>query len=134
MLEKQTMNNTVVYDMIGQYVVPTITEWSGSKNIDELYKIFEGAVDVIGLRPAKNGRIGYDAWVRDDALATGMASAYRIQFGDEYFGMALLPQVGTGIVVLGVDESGRTFGLTAEQAQEVQNNLVVEKWQVAHHE
>ncbi|WP_238698985.1 hypothetical protein [Weissella paramesenteroides] len=47
--------------------------------------------------------------------------------------MALLPQMGTGIVVLGVDEAGHTFGLTLEQAQEVKDNLVVEKWPVVNH-
>lgn len=127
------MEYAVVYDMVGQYVVPTITKWSGDGSNDKLYKTFEGAIDVIGLRPATDDKIGYDAWVRDDALATGIASAYRIQFGQEYFGMALLPQVGTGIVVLGVDEAGHTFGLTLEQAQEVKDNLVVEKWPVVNH-
>lgn len=122
------MEYAVVYDMIGQYVVPTITKWAGDGNNDQLYKTFEGAVDVIALRLATDEKIGYDAWVRDDALATGIASAYRVQFGQEYFGMALLPQVGTGVVVLGVDEAGQTFGLTLEQAQEVKDNLVVEKW------
>ena len=127
------MEYAVVYDMVVQYVVPTITKWSGDENNDQLYKIFEGAVDVIGLRPARDDKIGYDAWVRDDALATGIASAYRVQFGQEYFGMALLPQMGTGIVVLGVDEAGHTFGLMLEQAQEVKDNLVVEKWPVVNH-
>lgn len=120
------MKKAVVYDVVGRYVVPTIAKWSDENN-DQLYKIFEGAVDVIGLRPAMDGEIGYDAWVRDDALATGVAAAYSIQFGEEYFGQALLPQVGIGIVVLGVDEAGHTFGLTAEQSQEVKNKLVVEK-------
>lgn len=120
------MKKAVVYDVVGRYVVPTIAKWSDENN-DQLYKIFEGAVDVIGLRPAMDGEIGYDAWVRDDALATGVAAAYSIQFGKEYFGQALLPQVGIGIVVLGVDEAGHTFGLTAEQSQEVKNKLVVEK-------
>ena len=91
------------------------------------------AVDVIALRLATDDKIGYDAWVRDDALATGIASAYRVQFGQEYFGMALLPQVGIGLVVLGTDEAGHTFGLTLEQAQEVKDNLVVEKWPVVKH-
>lgn len=127
------MEYAVVYDMVGQYVVPTITKWSGNGNNDQLYKTFEGAVDVIALRLATDEKIGYDAWVHDDALATGIASAYRVEFGQEYFGMALLPQVGTGIVVLGVDESGHTFGLTLEQAQEVKDNLVVEKWPVINH-
>lgn len=127
------MEYALVYDMVGRYVVPTITKWSGDGNNDQLYKIFEGAVDVIGLRPATDDKIGYDAWVRDDALATGIASAYRVKFGQEYFGMALLPQMGTGIVVLGVDEAGHTFGLTLEQAQEVKDNLVVEKWPVVNH-
>ena len=110
------MEYAVVYDVVGQYVVPTITKWSGNGNNNQLYKTFEGAVDVIALCLATDEKIGYDAWVRDDALATGIASAYRVQFGQEYFGMALLPQVGTGIVVLGVDEAGQTFGLTLEQA------------------
>lgn len=127
------MEYAVVYDMVGQYVVPTITKWAGDETNDQLYKTFEGAIDVIALRQATDDKIGYDAWVRDDALATGIASAYRIQFGQEYFGMALLPQVGTGIVVLGVDEAGHTFGLTLEQAQEVKDNLVVEKWPVVNH-
>lgn len=127
------MEYAVVYDMVGQYVVPTITKWAGDGTNDQLYKTFEGAVDVIALRLATDDKIGYDAWVRDDALATGIASAYRVQFGQEYFGMALLPQVGTGIVVLGVDEAGHTFGLTLEQAQEVKDNLVVEKWPVINH-
>lgn len=122
------MEYAVVYDMVGQFVVPTITKWAGDVTNDQLNKTFEGAVDVIALRLATDDKIGYDAWVRDDALATGIASAYRVQFGQEYFGMALLPQVGTGIVVLGVDEAGHTFGLTLEQAQEVKDNLVVEKW------
>lgn len=127
------MEYTVVYDMVGQYVVPTITKWAGNGTNDQLYKTFEGAVDVIALRLATDEKIGYDAWVHDDALATGIASAYRVEFGQEYFGMALLPQVGTGIVVLGVDEAGHTFGLTLEQAQEVKDNLVVEKWPVINH-
>ena len=127
------MEYAVVYDMIGQYIVPTITKWSGNGNNDQLYKTFEGAVDVIALRPTTDDKIGYDAWVRDDALATGIASAYRVQFGQEYFGMALLPQVGIGLVVLGTDEAGHTFGLTLEQAQEVKDNLVVEKWPVVKH-
>ena len=127
------MDNAVIYDMVGQYVVPTITKWTGDGTNDQLYKTFEGAVDVIALRLATDEKIGYDAWVRDDALATGIASAYRVEFGQEYFGMALLPQVGTGIVVLGVDEAGHTFGLTLEQAQEVKDNLVVEKWPVVNH-
>ncbi|MCT8393997.1 hypothetical protein D0504_09855 [Weissella confusa] len=95
--------------------------------------MFDGAVDVIGLRPAMNGQVGYDAWVRDDALATGNAGAYRILFADEYFGMAFLPQSGKGIVVLGVDEEGNTFGLTPEQALEVQVNLSVAPWKAANH-
>src|SRR5699024_2320231 len=122
------MEYAVVYDMVGQYVEPTITKWTGDGTNDQLYKTFEGAVDVIGLRPARDDKIGYDAWVRDDALATGIASAYRVQFGQEYFGMALLPQVGTGLVVLGTDDVGRTSGLTAEQAQEVQKKLIITKW------
>ena len=120
------MEYAVVYEMVGQYVVPTITKWSDENN-DQLYKTFGGVIDVIGLRPAMDGEIGYDAGVRDDALATGVSGAYRIQFGEEYFGQALLPQVGTGIVVFGVDEAGHTFGLTAEQSQEVKNKLVVAK-------
>ena len=127
------MEYAVVYDMVGQYVVPTITKWAGDGTNDQLYKTFEGAVDVIALRPTTDDKIGYDAWVRDDALATGIASAYRVQFGQEYFGMALLPQVGIGLVVLGTDEAGHTFGLTLEQAQEVKDNLVVEKWPVVKH-
>ena len=127
------MEYAVVYDMIGQYIVPTITKWAGDGTNDQLYKTFEGAVDVIALRLATDDKIGYDAWVRDDALATGIASAYRVQFGQEYFGMALLPQVGIGLVVLGTDEAGHTFGLTLEQAQEVKDNLVVEKWPVVKH-
>ena len=127
------MEYAVVYDMVGQYVVPTITKWAGDGTNDQLYKTFEGAVDVIALRLATDDKIGYDAWVRDDALATGIASAYRVQFGQEYFGMALLPQVGIGLVVLGTDEAGHTFGLTLEQAQEVKDNLVVEKWPVVKH-
>lgn len=127
------MEYAVVYDMVGQYVVPTITKWAGDGTNDQLYKTFEGAVDVIALRPTTDDKIGYDAWVRDDALTTGIASAYRVQFGQEYFGMALLPQVGTGLVVLGTDEAGHTFGLTLEQAQEVKDNLVVEKWPVVNH-
>lgn len=127
------MEYAVVYDMVGQYVVPTITNWAGDGTNDQLYKTFEGVVDVIALRLATDDKIGYDAWVRDDALATGIASAYHVQFGQEYFGMALLPQMGTGIVVLGVDEAGHTFGLTLEQAQEVKDNLVVEKWPVVNH-
>ena len=127
------MEYAVVYDMVDQYVVPTITKWAGDGTNDQLYKTFEGAVDVIALRLATDDKIGYDAWVRDDALATGIASAYRVQFGQEYFGMALLPQMGTGIVVLGVDEAGHTFGLMLEQAQEVKDNLVVEKWPVVNH-
>ena len=122
------MEYAVVYDMVGQYVVPTITKWSGDGSNDKLYKTFEGAIDVIGLRPATDDKLGYVAWVRDDALATGIASAYRIQFGQEYFGMALLPQVGTGLVVLGTDDVGHTSGLTAEQAQEVQKKLIITKW------
>jgi len=55
-------------------------------------------------------------------LATGIASAYRVKFGQEYFGMALLPQVGTGLVVLGTDDVGHTSGLTVEQAQEVKKS------------
>lgn len=66
--EKQTMNNTVVYDMIGQYVVLTITEWSGSKNNDELYKMFKGTFCVIRLRLAKNGKISCDALARNNDL------------------------------------------------------------------
>ena len=127
------MEYAVVYDMVGQYVVPTITKWAGDGTNDQLYKTFEGAVDVIALRPTTDDKIGYDAWVRDDALATGIASAYRVKFGQEYFGMALLPQVGIGLVVLGTDEAGHTFGLTLEQAQEVKDNLVVEKWPVVKH-
>lgn len=127
------MEYAVVYDMVGQYVVPTITKWTGDGTNDQLNKTFEGAVDVIALRLATDDKIGYDAWVRDDALATGIASTYRVQFGQEYFGMALLPQMGTGIVVLGVDKAGHTFGLTLEQAQEVKDNLVVEKWLVINH-
>ena len=127
------MEYALVYDMVGQYVVPTITKWAGDGTNDQLYKTFEGAVDVIALRPTTDDKIGYDAWVRDDALATGIASAYRVQFGQEYFGMALLPQVGIGLVVLGTDEAGHTFGLTLEQAQEVKDNLVVEKWPVVKH-
>ena len=127
------MEYAVVYDMVGQYVVPTITKWTGDGTNDQLNKTFEGAVDVIALRLATDDKIGYDAWVRDDALATGIASAYRVQFGQEYFGMALLPQMGTGIVVLGVDEAGHTFGLTLEQAQEVKDNLEVEKWPLINH-
>ena len=127
------MEYTVVYDMVGQYVVPTITKWAGDGTNDQLYKTFEGAVDVIALRPTTDDKIGYDAWVRDDALATGIASAYRVQFGQEYFGMAFLPQVGIWLVVLGTDEAGHTFGLTLEQAQEVKDNLVVEKWPVVKH-
>lgn len=122
------MEYAVVYDMVGQYVVPTITKWSGNGNNNQLYKTFEGAVDVIALLPATDDKIGYDAWVRDDALATGIASAYRVEFGQEYFGMALLPQVGTGLVVLGTDDVGHTSGLTAEQAQEVQKKLIITKW------
>lgn len=127
------MEYAVVYDMVGQYVVPTITKWAGDGTNDQLYKTFEGAVDVIALRPTTDDKIGYDAWVRDDALATGIASAYRVEFGQEYFGMALLPQVGIGLVVLGTDEAGHTFGLTLEQAQEVKDNLIVEKWPVVNH-
>lgn len=127
------MEYAVVYDMVGQYVVPTITKWAGDGTNDQLYKTFEGAVDVIELCPPTDDKIGYDAWVRDDALATGIASAYRVQFGQEYFGMALLPQIRTGLVVLGTDEAGHTFGLTLEQAQEVKDNLVVEKWPVVNH-
>ena len=122
------MEYAVVYDMVGQYVVPTITKWTGDGTNDQLYKTFEGAVDVIALRLATDDKIGYDAWVRDDALATGIASAYRVEFGQEYFGMALLPQVGTGLVVLGTDDVGHTSGLTAEQAQEVQKKLIIRKW------
>ena len=122
------MEYAVVYDMVGQYVVPTITKWAGDGTNNQLYKTFEGAVDVIALRLATDDKIGYDAWVRDDALATGIASAYRVEFGQEYFGMALLPQVGTGLVVLGTDDVGRTSGLTAEQAQEVQKKLIIRKW------
>lgn len=33
-LEKQTMSNKVVYDMVGKCVVPAITEWSGRINND----------------------------------------------------------------------------------------------------
>lgn len=127
------MEYAVVYDMVGQFVVPTITKWAGDVTNDQLNKTFEGAVDVIALRLATDDKIGYDAWVRDDALATGIASAYRVEFGQEYFGMALLPQVGIGLVVLGTDEAGHTFGLTLEQAQEVKDNLVVEKWPVVKH-
>lgn len=127
------MEYAVVYDMVGQYVVPTITKWTGDGTNDQLNKTFEGAVDVIALRLATDDKIGYDAWVRDDALATGIASTYRVKFGQEYFGMALLPQMGTGIVVLGVDKAGHTFGLTLEQAQEVKDNLIVEKWPVVNH-
>ncbi|WP_238335589.1 hypothetical protein, partial [Weissella paramesenteroides] len=55
--------------------VPTITKWAGDGTNDQLYKTFEGVVDVIALRLATDDKIGYDAWVRDDALATGIASA-----------------------------------------------------------
>lgn len=61
-------------------------------------------------------------------MATGIASAYRVKFGQEYFGMALLPQVGTGLVVLGTDDVGHTSGLTVEQAQEVKKKLIITKW------
>lgn len=47
--------------------------------------MFEEVVDVIGLRPVKDEQIGYDAWVRESALAISMAIAHHIQFGDEYF-------------------------------------------------
>jgi|GEM_PF-6393098 len=127
------MTKSVVYNTVGPIVVPTINEWQGSSSIKQLNPIFGGAVDVIGLRPAINGQVGYDAWVLDDALATGVAKAYQIQFGDEYFGMAFLPQVGTGMVVLAVDDAGKTFGLTEEQAHEVQSILGVSEWQVANH-
>jgi hypothetical protein len=128
------MKNAVVYDMVGPYVVATTERWDYDNNLTQLNKMFEGAVDVIGLRPAMDGQIGYDAWVRDDALATGNAAAYRMQFSDEYFGVVFLPQTGKGLVILGVDEEGNTFGLTDEQALEAQLKLTVAPWKVVGHE
>lgn len=128
------MKIAVLYDIVGPYVIATTEQWDYDNNVTQLNKLFDGAVDVIGLRPAMDGQIGYDAWVRDDALATGNAGAYRIQFADEYFGMAFLPQSGKGIVVLGVDEEGNAFGLTTEQALEVQVNLSVAPWKVVNHD
>lgn len=115
------MKNAVVYDMVGPYVEPCDYD----SNLTQLNKMFEGAVDVIGLRPATDGQIGCGAWVRDDALATGNAGAYRIQFADEYFDMSFLPQSVKGSVALGVDEEGNTFGLTPKRTLEVQSNLSV---------
>lgn len=131
------MKSVVVYDMVGPYVVATTERWDYDNNLTQLNKKFEGAVDVIGLRPAMDGQIGYDAWVpwvRDDALATGNATSYRMQFSDEYFGVVFLPQNGKGIVILGVDEEGNTFRLTDEQPLEAQLKLNVAPWKVVGHD
>jgi hypothetical protein len=117
----------VLYTTIGSVVIGNEETWDTESNLEKLNDVFYGAVDVIGLRPAMNGKVGYDAWVKDDALETGTAGAFQIQFGTEYYGMAWLPQ-GKAIVVLAVTEDGKTIPLNHDQALEVQANLVVGPW------
>lgn len=119
-------NKAVVYQMVRPYVIGTTEDWKEDEtSLSQLNRTFNGAVDVIALRIADGTHVGIDAWVLDDALGQPRVGAYQIAFGDEYYGVAFLPQTGTGMVVLGVNEQGETFGLTDKQALEVQQNLSI---------
>ncbi|WP_195318139.1 hypothetical protein [Weissella cibaria] len=117
----------VLYTTVGAFVIGEEEEWNVENNLEKLNDVFYGAVDVVSLRPAMNGKIGYDAWVKDDAVSTGTASTYRVNFGDELDTVVFLPQ-GKAIVVLAVLEDGTTQPLTHEEALEVQMNLSVSLW------
>lgn len=86
-------NKAVMYEMIGPYVVGTVTDWQANQpSLPQLNRIFNGAVDVIALRLADGTKVGVDAWLIDDALAQPRVGAYQISFGEEYFGMASYPK------------------------------------------
>lgn len=117
----------MLYTNVGTFVIGEEEEWDAGSNLEKLNDVFYGAVDVVSIRSAMNGEVGYDAWVKDNAIGTGTASTYRVTFGDELDTIVFLPQ-GKAIVVLAVLDDGTTQPLTHEQALEVQINLSVSLW------
>lgn len=114
----------VLYTTVGPLVVGNEEDWEADNNLEKLTDVFGGAVDVISLKPAMDDQVGFDAWVKDDALETGTASVYQLAFGKDFSTVAFLPQ-GKAIVVLAVTQDGETLPLTHEQALEVQTSLAV---------
>ncbi|OJF03304.1 hypothetical protein BKY29_07325 [Weissella confusa] len=121
-------NKAVLYTTIGGMVIGSEETWQADNNLAMLNQIFDGAVDVVCLLPAMDGKLGIDFWLRDDAFATGQALPYQIQYGDSYYGMVFLPANANAAIALQVDEEGNTFAMTQEAAHEVMTTLVISPW------